>query len=149
MHAARHSPWLILRDLDHDAACAPDLLDRLLEIRPRLLCLRIPVRTVDAWLLADAGSIARSLQVRKEHVPTEPEVLARPKRTLVDLARRSRSFRVRDDLTPIGRSEVGPGYSSWVIRFATERWNPEAAAQRSPSLRRAIAALRRLREPAG
>ncbi len=45
--------WLVLRDLDQDATCAPTLrVKKFKNIAPGML-LRIPVRAVEAWLLAD------------------------------------------------------------------------------------------------
>ena len=47
--------WLILRDLDRDAPCASELIDDLLHGRglaPRV-SLRIPVRAMESWMLAD------------------------------------------------------------------------------------------------
>src|SRR5688500_2597885 len=62
-NAARFSPWVILRDLDHDSPCAPDLISRLLPDPAPKMCFRVPVRAVEAWLLADRPGIARFLGV--------------------------------------------------------------------------------------
>src|SRR6187399_1019563 len=57
-HAARFSPWFVLRDLDHDAACAPALVSLMLPEPEPLMCLRIPVRAVESWALGDAERLA-------------------------------------------------------------------------------------------
>jgi hypothetical protein len=144
--AARHGAWLVLRDLDHDADCAPTLIETLLATRPPTLLLRVPVRSVEAWILADAKGVAEALAVPISAVPRDPEALNHPKRSLVHLARRSRSKLVRQDMLPQkGHSVgVGPGYTARLIEIATEHWNPARASKRSDSLARCLAALRQL-----
>ena len=59
--------WLILRDLDQDASCASELIDRLLkgrEVAPRVN-LRIPVRAMESWLLADREGFAGELGIAR------------------------------------------------------------------------------------
>lgn len=146
--AARLGAWLILRDLDHDADCPADLVARLLPStwRKESLLLRIPVRSLEAWLLADRTALANFLAVRPALVPDHPEELPRPKRTLVDLARQSRRRDIRRDMVPVDgtSAEVGPGYTSRLIEFITHHWNPLAAASTSDSLSRCLRALRHL-----
>jgi len=70
---------------------------------------------------------------------------------LVDLARLSRRNAIRKDMVPregSGRS-VGPAYASRLVEFATGQWQPEAAAERCESLRRAMRCLERLAKEAG
>lgn len=145
--AARFGPWLVLRDLDRDADCAPALASALLPDRPPMLLLRIPVRSVEAWLLADRESMATYLAVPIGVVPTTPEDLAHPKRSLVNLARRSRRQAVLHDMVPApGTSaQVGPGYTARLIQFTSDKWQPQRAAARSDSLARCLASLRDLR----
>jgi hypothetical protein len=136
--AARLRCWLVLRDLDHDAACAPDLVRRLLPAPAAHMRLHTPVRAVEAWLLADAEAIGRSLLIPKTRIPADPEAIAHPKRALVDLARGSRSATIRQALVPATgtRAAVGPGYAAFLIEFATKQWRPATAAKRSESLAR-------------
>ena len=147
--AATGTNWLILRDLDHDADCAPSLMLQLLagsSRRPRL-SLRIPVRAIESWLLADAQAFGSTFSVPGKHIPERPDALDHPKRSLINACRRSRRREVRRSMTPRPRSgrQVGPEYTSRIIQFAITQWDPERAATRSPSLARALAALRRLR----
>src|SRR5262245_53912338 len=74
-NAARFSCWLVLRDLDHDADCAPTLRARLLGNPAAHMRLHIPVRSIEAWLLADAQAISRFLAVSQSKVPKDPEAL--------------------------------------------------------------------------
>ncbi len=110
------------------------------------LCFRVAVRALEAWLLADTDAVASYLSVAKTRVPADPEAEAHPKRTLVNIARLSRRPAIAKDMVPregSGRSE-GPAYASRIVEFASLHWRPEVAAERSDSLRRAIACLRRL-----
>jgi hypothetical protein len=137
-NAARFSPWIVLVDLDQDAACAPPLLVDWLPAPSRQMCFRIAVREIEAWLLADHVSLPAFLGVPPTSLPLDPEAVSDPKRCLVDLARRSRRRDVREDMVPrpgSGRS-VGPAYASRLIEFAAHAWRPEVAARRSDSLRR-------------
>lgn len=147
-HAARNAPWLwfVLVDLDDDYECAPRLCrDWLADAAPNL-CLRVAVREVEAWLLADREAAARFLAVAEALVPPSPESEADPKRVLVELARRSRRRDIREDLVPRPGSglEVGPAYEDRLIEFVRREWRPEMAAHTADSLRRCLSALGRL-----
>ena len=146
--AARFSPWVVLRDLDSDAPCAADLVLRTLPASSQWMRLRIAVRAVESWLLADAEALSDFLRVRRAIVPPDPDGLADPKGTLVNIARRSRLRAIRQDMVPeVGMtSRVGPAYSSRITEFARTRWRPEVARERSDSLRRCVESVRSLRE---
>jgi hypothetical protein len=142
--AARLSPWFVLRDLDADAPCPGSLRDSLAaDISPRLL-LRVPVRSIESWLLADALGLSRYLFLSSPAlVPGQPELLVNPKQEMVNLARRSRRRAIREAMVPLpGMSvSVGPEYTVRLIEFARCHWDPLAAAERSQSLRRCLRAL--------
>lgn len=144
--AARHRPWIVLIDLDEDADCAPSLRKDWLPAPEPQLCFRIAVRAVEAWLLADAGGIARFLRVDRTAIPLDPEGLADPKAEIVKLAGGSKSSYIRADMVPRPGSgrKTGPAYVSRLIEFVQCHWQPDRAVERSESLRRAIESLRRL-----
>lgn len=136
--AARYIQWVVLVDLDRDAECAPELRRTWLPDPAPQMCLRVAVRAIEAWLLADAGRISRFLRIPKMRVPPEPEEAENPKRTLVDLARHSKSRAIREDIVPrpgSGRA-VGPAYSSRLIQFVDSLWHPSTAERNCESLRR-------------
>ncbi|MBI5489794.1 MAG: hypothetical protein HY905_20840 [Deltaproteobacteria bacterium] len=147
--AARHHEWLVLRDLDHDGECAPELIGRRLPRPAARMCLRIAVRATEAWLMADAVPLAGFLGVRRSLVPPRPDDLDDPKAVLVGLARYSRKRAIRDDMVPaVGTTaRVGPGFAARVIEFATGEWRPGVASGVSPSLAKAVTALRRWAHP--
>lgn len=146
-HAAQFAHWFILRDLDRDAECAPELVARLLPKASALMVFRIAVRAAEAWLIADPERLARFLAVSAARLPRLPDSLPDPKQTVVTLARQSRARDVREDMVPRPGSgaPVGPGYASRIADFARHHWRPRAAARNSESLATCLAALDRLR----
>lgn len=143
--AAKRAPWVVLVDLDDDP-CAAGLVASWLPSPPLLMRLRVAVREVEAWLLADRRTLARFLSVSLDLVPRAPDAVEDPKRTLVDLARRPRSRSISDGMAPrpdSGRS-IGPLYVAELSRFAREHWDIDAAAGSSDSLARCMKALRSL-----
>lgn len=141
--AARHRRWFVLRDLDGDAHCAPDLIARLLPDRASGMCLRIAVRAIESWVLADRERLASFLSVSVNSVPRDPDSVAEPKMKIVDLARKARRRAIREDMVPAAgtSARVGPGYSSRIIEFVSDAWRPDIARTTSPSLARCIDAL--------
>ena len=129
--------------LNSDAECAPELREKLLPEPSEYMYLRISVRTIESWLLADREGISKYLGISKTLVPRDPEALERPKRALINLARRSRRRAIREDMvSPEGVSaEVGPGYTARIIEFSMFHWNPESAAANADRLNRCLNAL--------
>lgn len=137
--AARFSPWFAVCDLDRDE-CAPTRLQTYLPCPTSGMCLRIAERTIESWLMADRKAIADFLGVPIEIIPARPEDDLRPKHRVLAIARRSRRRSIRDGMVPAhGESRsVGPEYTSMMAEYARDRWNPRRAAERAPSLRRAL-----------
>lgn len=144
--AARHGSWFVLRDLDADAGCAPDLRERLLATPSRGMTFRIAVREIESWLIADHSSFSRYFAVSAERVTNDPESIRHPKDYLVGVVRHSRSRRMREDVVPRDRSRarVGPGYASRLIEYIWTAWSPMTASTRSESLRRCLDRLSRI-----
>lgn len=147
--AAQFAPWAVLVDLDQDADCPPPLRGAWLAQPAAMMCFRIVVREIEAWLFADRDRLARFLVVSKSLIPTDPEAIASPKEALAQLAQRSRRRDIREDIAPRPGSgrPVGPSYSSRLIQFVQDSqwgWRPEIAAQSSASLMRCLRCLGRL-----
>lgn len=140
--------WLILRDLDRDAPCASGLIDDLLHGRrlaPRV-SLRIPVRAMESWMLADREGFTGEFGVATQRLPDTPDELDDPKQHLIDVCRHSTRRTIRTAMVPRPGSgrKVGPEYASRIAAFARGTWSVERAARRSPSLERALSGLRGL-----
>ena len=79
--AAQHSPWLLLRDADHDQGdCAVKLREALLPAahQNRGLCFRLATRSLEAWLLADGEAFAGFFSVALSAIPDNVEQLRTP-----------------------------------------------------------------------
>lgn len=143
-HAAEHTPFVILTDLDNED-CAPSLIDRWLPRgRNHNLILRIAVREVETWLLADRERFARFLGVAESKLPVRPDEVDDPKLLVVNLAHQSRQRAIREDLAPTAgsTSQIGKNYVGQLSQFVSKEWTIDAQTrQHSPSLDRAIIAL--------
>jgi hypothetical protein len=140
-------PCLALVDfMDTNLDCPPEVITQLLPIRNPNMLLRVVVRELESWLLADRNNIARFLQINIDQVPIAPEQIHDPKQTLVNLARRSRSSKLRSALVPNQGStaQVGKLYASEMKRFISELWNIESARTNADSLDRCLSSLESL-----
>src|SRR4051812_19989034 len=69
-NAARFSPWIVLLDLN-GVGCAPEYVSELLSKPAAHMHLRIAVRQVEAWLLADSAHLSQYLGVRAAQIPSD------------------------------------------------------------------------------
>jgi len=148
-NAAYHSPWIVLVDLNHEADCAPPMKTAWLPKPAPRMCFRIAVKEVEAWLLADRERFASFFRVRISDIPVSPESIDDPKEEVVELAKKSRSRDIRQDMVPRPGSgrKIGPAYVSRIIEFVSDRqrgWRPNHAVQSSDSLRRCLMRMREL-----
>ena len=147
--AARYGSWFVLRDADRDGEDCPVTVRRSL-LRPAdqapSMCLRLAVRSLEAWLMADAASLTNHFALLASRVPTRPEEEEDPKQTLVSACRSSRRSDVRAGMVPPRGSlrRVGPEYVALISDYCREAWRPDVAAASAPSLRRALAEIDRL-----
>lgn len=142
-NAAKGTPFLILTDLDQ-TDCPPLLINEWLSApKHNNLLLRIAVREVESWLLADRSAFAVFLGIRDELIPREPDELNDPKRLLVALASKSRKRKIRDAIVPTSGStaRIGPDYNSTLISYVLNNWNVREALKHSQSLNRAFTAI--------
>lgn len=141
--AAQFVPFIVLMDLDRHP-CATELIGKwLTEARHPNLLLRVAVREVEAWLLADRSNIAQHLRVSEKWIPADPDTLPDPKAALVDAARSSRSETVRNRIVPKRGSTAKQGrdYNACLSEFVRADWKIEEAVEQSPSLRRTVSRL--------
>lgn len=116
----------------------------------RNLVVRMAEMEIESWIMADRDGISSFLEVPLNRIPQFPDSISDPKRELVNLARLSRSRKMREDMCPApgAGSIVGPAYNSAVENFIADRWRPLRALQHSPSLRRAEQRIREIAQRA-
>jgi hypothetical protein len=137
--ARHHGTVLVLTDLDTNVC--PAALRKLRRIpQPQGLLLRVAEREIESWLLADHDAVATLLSKSgQRRLPEKPDGLSDPKDVLLNLASHAPKD-VRLDL----RAEKGAiarqglGYNARLCHLVRTEWQPDRAAERSPSLRRAI-----------
>lgn len=149
--AAQGMPYLMLTDLDA-RPCATDLIEDWFGCEVKEYAARchhnflffIAVREVESWVLADREAFAGFLKIRLDQMPKHPDQEPDPKRLLVDLARKSRNRRIREDIVPKEGSVIstGPDYNGRLREFLIKHWRLEAAESHSPSLARTTRKLR-------
>jgi hypothetical protein len=140
--------FLLLTDLD-TRPCPPDLLDDWLgaTAKPESLLLRIAVREVEAWVLADRPEFAAWLGISEAIVPATPEACLDPKANLLKLAKRSKHRELREGLLPKkdAISLVGLEYNNLLCEFVRDKWRIDTASLQAPSLAKALQRLREFR----
>jgi len=144
---ARHQAVVILTDLDR-GPCPLALLQDWLggEPPPPNLSLRIAVREVESWVLADHHGM-RELIGPKGTLPISPDELPDPKQELLRLAELAKRD-VRRDLVEVNGAILrqGLGYNARLAGWVASVWSPVRAAERSPSLQRTRLRLKELAE---
>lgn len=141
--AARGVPFIVLTDLDQ-YSCPPALIGEwLAEPKSPNLLLRVAVREVESWLLADRANLAGYLGISPKRIPAEADLVADPKAALIELARTSRSRDIRIAVAPKKGSTArqGPEYNASLSAFVRLHWDIRSAQQNSPSLARTVARL--------
>jgi hypothetical protein len=135
--AATHWPWVIMRDMDTDAACAPELISAL-SPNAEFMCYRVVVHALEAWLMADRQRMAAFLGVRESMIPASVEDIQDPKHRLIQIAAGSRRLTIRRGLIPKegGGRNVGPEYTAIMSEFIQRHWRPAVAETNSASLRK-------------
>lgn len=137
--SARQIAYLTLVDLmDTRIACAPEVRRQWVPHPNVGMLFRVAVREIESWLLADRQGIAQYLSVPITRIPANPEALPDPKQSLVNIARRSRSRRLRQSVVPAAGSSAQTGrlYVAELKQFVQDAWSVPNAATNSPSLAR-------------
>jgi hypothetical protein len=142
---ARTLPVVVCVDLDSDE-CPPSLLkswEPHFSRAPALL-LRIAVREVESWVLADRKRFAQFIDAQSDDITNNPDSLDDPKRYLLELTRATAKPELKNDLLPRNFNKhprIGPAYNLRMCEFVQKKWRPHVAAERSESLARAVAAM--------
>lgn len=145
-NAATGSPWLVVRDLNSDAPCAPAFINDKGFQAKRWMCFRLAVHELESWLMADVGGFSEFFSVDRALLPSQPDQESDPTATLIALVRKSSNGRIRRAMVPPAgaHTDVGPLYEAKIIEFGAGLWSLDRACSRSPSLRRAKKALKSL-----
>lgn len=142
---SRQVPVFIFTDLDN-LECAPSLIEKWCGGRPLgdNLHIRIAVREVESWLLADNDAF-RSLIGPRGSIPLSPDDLPDPKAELLALAKKA-PREIRLDLVQerSGNLRQALGYNARLISFIQNEWCPSRAGTNSPSLNRTRIRLKHL-----
>ncbi len=144
---AKEICYLSLVDfMDTNCQCPSEVISNWLPNRNNLMIFRIVVREIESWLIADRENIAIFLNINIEKVPLDPENEKDPKQKLVNLARGSRSSKIRSAIVPEQNStaQVGKLYTSELKRFVSDYWSVESARINSPSLDKCIIRLKEI-----
>ena len=149
---ARRQPVIVLTDLDR-ASCAASLVKDWSggSTKPQNLVLRVAVREVESWILADHEAVRSLLAAPQLPLPEKPDDLDDPKAYLLKLAAERAPRPVRDALVPAkgAIASQGLGYNAVLTDLVAEHWSPERAASRSDSLQRARLRLLELSRSGG
>ena len=135
---------LVLTDLDRPQGCPAELVSdwtqNITRRAPNLL-IRVAVLEIEAWVMADRAEFAAWLGIAQSIVPRNPEAEDDPKRTLIELARRSPKRDLRERLFHSLRNGLyrpTNEYNVLLTDFVEFQWQPESARRTAPSLDRAI-----------
>jgi hypothetical protein len=135
--SATEIQYLTLVDfMDTGLACPPTVVANWLPHPRPGMTLRVVVREIESWLLADREGLTDFLAVRPTLLNINPETVPDPKQALVNIARRSRSRNIREAIVPSPPSTapVGSRYNAELRAFARDHWNPTRARANAPSL---------------
>lgn len=136
---AKRKPVVLLTDLD-TISCPMTLRQDWMGARkvPGNLVLRIAVREIESWILADHEAL-RTLVGNRGSLPPDPDLLPDPKQYLLRLIAKQAPRSIRDDLVAEkgAIASQGIGYNARLGEWVRTVWSPERAALRSNSLQRA------------
>ncbi|MCL4556765.1 MAG: DUF4276 family protein [Gammaproteobacteria bacterium] len=138
--AATVMPVIMLADADQRECVVEQLNDWLPKMPAKDFYLRLAVREVEAWLLADSEGFANFLAISPDLVAPQPEVLSDPKNHLLQLVRKSKNRELKDGMLPKKgiSTPIGLEYNAILSRFVEQDWSACRAQLRAPSLSRAV-----------
>ncbi|MCU0498295.1 MAG: DUF4276 family protein [Anaerolineae bacterium] len=143
--AANRFPHIGLVDLDQEV-CPSALIRRLLPhgIDEQFI-LRVAIREIESWLIADRDNLSAYLGVAANKLPIYPENEPNPKEAIVSACRSSKNKTIREGIVPQAQtgSKIGPAYVTLLENFALTQWDVTKARQQANSLNRAMNAIQR------
>lgn len=143
---ANRTPFLLVTDLDRNECASTLLSDWLGSVNvpiPEKMLLRVAVREIEAWLLADHQGI--STLINREFSTNNPDSILNPKRKLIQLAKKApRDIRLDITIRDGALATQGPGYNARLVDFVRNTWCPIRASNNSNSLKRCCERLESL-----
>ncbi len=140
------SPVILFIDLDKDE-CAPSLMVNY-PIRdkqpPNKLQVRIAVREVESWLLADKQGIEIYFGIPQNAIPHNPEELDDPKQELLNLIKGKSNADFKREMLPNGKVISGSEYNNYLTDFINTAWDSTRACANADSLDRAIKGIQQI-----
>lgn len=135
--AGRHRTVVGLADLEQ-AHCASQQLATLKHGLANGFKLRLAVRMIESWMVADRTAFASFIGVPLSRIPVEPDLEPHPKRMVAALAKQSSRRTIREGIAPQHNGAlVGPEFTTLMAHFVECKWDSSRARQHSPSLDRA------------
>ncbi|MEK6672058.1 MAG: hypothetical protein AABY42_01095 [Nitrospirota bacterium] len=139
--AASISPYLVLVDLDRGECPLIIIKNWFTFTKSDNLLFRIAVREAEAWLLSDRDNFASFMGVSRDKIDLNPENIPDPKEYIINLARKSRKRKIKEDLVPEGKASVGRNFNTCLSDFVLNHWDIKNAKMASKSLERLVIAL--------
>lgn len=129
-------PFLVLTDLDQNS-CPVNLVNDWLdgERHPNLIF------RVAAWILGDSIGFSRFSRTPLKEIPNNPEQVADPKRTIINLVSRYGTKSLKEDIVPVGTASIGRSYNIRLMEFVLYHWDINRAMKNCESLRRMMSRL--------
>jgi hypothetical protein len=141
---AQRYPVLVLIDLDQED-CPVTYLQRISPTaKHEQLIIRISVRELEAWLLADRNNFAKFINAPVNKIPYPPDDCPQPKEAILNLVKQyTKNKNLRGDILPEDKTTHKPGraYGDRLFEFALRHWHIPTARLHSPSLDRALRAV--------
>jgi hypothetical protein len=107
--------------------------------------LRLAVPEAEGWVMADHHAMTKHFRAPPSKLPALPDSLGDAKRELMRLVHDHAPAQLRRDMifrTRSGQLKRASGYNAQLQQFVADAWDPDRAAERSPSLVRALARLK-------
>lgn len=141
-NASKGIPFIVLTDLDQ-YRCPFELINDWMRCSiNKNLIFRVAVREVESWLLANREGVAELFGVPIKMIPQNPDLIADPKKILINIAKKSKKKDVKCDIVPVGKNAaIGPAYNSRLSCFVDVKWDIKEAIVNSESLSRAYKRL--------
>ena len=136
---AKRKPVFLLTDLDR-TVCPAELRAAWIGNRKpsENLVMRVAVREIEAWLLADHQAL-KTIVGSRGSLPMDPDALPDPKQYFLRLIAKQARRDIREELVADtgAIASQGIGYNARLSHLVATIWSPERAALRSRSLQRA------------